>query len=92
MPPSTLDRRARDVAGCWERQERDDVGHLPNRPSGTRWGRPSRNPAIVPARTPAPVVRMPIAGVGTIRYTVLVVDDGEHLSVDGCDMPGQGRL
>jgi hypothetical protein len=27
-----------------------------------------------------PVVRLPIAGVDTIRHSVLIVRDGEHLS------------
>ena len=37
-------------------------------------------PALTPAGTPAPVVRPPIAGIDTIRYSVLIVRDGEHLS------------
>ena len=37
-------------------------------------------PQLTPAATPTPVVRLPITGVDTARYTVLIVRDGEHLS------------
>ena len=37
-------------------------------------------PELTPAATPAPVVRLPIEGVDTNRYSVLIVRDGEHLS------------
>jgi DNA-binding transcriptional LysR family regulator len=37
-------------------------------------------PELTPAATPGAVVRLPITGVDTTRYTVLVVRDGEHLS------------
>ena len=37
-------------------------------------------PELTPAGTPAPVVRLPIEGIDTIRYSVLIVRDGEHLS------------
>jgi DNA-binding transcriptional LysR family regulator len=37
-------------------------------------------PELTPAGTPAPVVRLPITGIDTIRYTALIVRDGEHLS------------
>jgi hypothetical protein len=37
-------------------------------------------PLLTPAATPAPVVRLPIDGVDTNRYSVLIVRDGEHLS------------
>jgi DNA-binding transcriptional LysR family regulator len=37
-------------------------------------------PELTPAGTPAPVARLPIAGIGTLRYTVLIVRDGEHRS------------
>jgi hypothetical protein len=35
---------------------------------------------MTPAGTAVPVVRLPIAGVDTIRHSVLIVRDGEHLS------------
>ena len=47
---------------------------------GIGWGitiAPELTPA---AATPAPVVRLPIEGVDTNRYSVLIVRDGEHLS------------
>jgi len=35
----------------------------------------------VPSTPPlAPVVRLPVTGIDTIRYSVLIVRDGEHLS------------
>ena len=37
-------------------------------------------PELTPAGTPAPIVRLPITGIDTIRYSVLIVRDGEHLS------------
>jgi DNA-binding transcriptional LysR family regulator len=37
-------------------------------------------PELTPAGTPTPVVRLPIVGIDTIRYSVLIVRDGEHLS------------
>jgi DNA-binding transcriptional LysR family regulator len=37
-------------------------------------------PELTPAGTPAKVTRLPIAGVDTNRYSVLIVRDGEHLS------------
>jgi DNA-binding transcriptional LysR family regulator len=37
-------------------------------------------PELTPSGTDAPVVRRPITGVDTIRYTVLIARDGEHLS------------
>ena len=37
-------------------------------------------PELTPAGTPTPVARLPIAGIGTLRYTVLIVRDGEHRS------------
>jgi len=45
---------------------------------GIGWG-----VTIAPELTPSgngPVVRLPITGVDTIRYTVLIARDGEHLS------------
>jgi DNA-binding transcriptional LysR family regulator len=37
-------------------------------------------PELTPAGTPAPVVRLPITGIDTMRYSVLIARDGEHLS------------
>jgi len=37
-------------------------------------------PELTPAGTPATVVRLPIDGIDTNRYSVLIVRDGEHLS------------
>jgi DNA-binding transcriptional LysR family regulator len=37
-------------------------------------------PELTPAATPTPIVRLPIEGVDTNRYSVLIVRDGEHLS------------
>ncbi len=37
-------------------------------------------PELTPAGTGAPVVRLPITGIDTIRYTALIVRDGDHLS------------
>ena len=37
-------------------------------------------PELTPAGTPATVVRLPIEGIDTNRYSVLIVRDGEHLS------------
>jgi DNA-binding transcriptional LysR family regulator len=37
-------------------------------------------PELTPAGPPGSVVRLPIASIDTIRYTVLIVRDGEHLS------------
>jgi len=37
-------------------------------------------PELTPAGTQAPVVRLPVAGIDTIRYTVLIARDGEHRS------------
>ncbi|SRR6266566_112312 len=46
---------------------------------GIGWG-----VTIAPERTPAgtsmPVARIPIAGVDTVRHSILIVRDGEHLS------------
>jgi DNA-binding transcriptional LysR family regulator len=46
---------------------------------GIGWG-----VTIAPERTPAgtnlPVTRIPIAGVDTVRHSILIVRDGEHLS------------
>src|ERR1700756_2171798 len=46
---------------------------------GVGWGI-TIAPEMTPAGTPVPVVRLPIAGVDTIRHSVLIVRDGEHLS------------
>jgi DNA-binding transcriptional LysR family regulator len=37
-------------------------------------------PELTPSGTPAPVARLPVTGIDTIRYTVLIARDGEHLS------------
>ena len=37
-------------------------------------------PELTPAGTPATVVRLPIEGIDTNRYSVLIVRDGEHKS------------
>jgi DNA-binding transcriptional LysR family regulator len=37
-------------------------------------------PELTPSGTPASVSRLPITGIDTIRYSVLIVRDGEHLS------------
>jgi DNA-binding transcriptional LysR family regulator len=37
-------------------------------------------PELTPAGTPTQVVRLPIEGIDTIRYSVLIVRDGEHRS------------
>jgi DNA-binding transcriptional LysR family regulator len=37
-------------------------------------------PELTPPGTPASVARVPITGLDTIRYTVLIARDGEHLS------------
>ena len=37
-------------------------------------------PELTPAGTPAPVVRLPVTGIETARYSVLIVRDGEHRS------------
>jgi DNA-binding transcriptional LysR family regulator len=37
-------------------------------------------PQLTPSGTPAPVARLPVTGIDTIRYTVLIARDGEHLS------------
>jgi DNA-binding transcriptional LysR family regulator len=37
-------------------------------------------PELTPAGTPAQVARLPIAGIDTLRYSVLIVRDGEHRS------------
>jgi DNA-binding transcriptional LysR family regulator len=37
-------------------------------------------PDLTPSGARAPVVRLPIAGIDTLRYTVLIVRDGEHLA------------
>ena len=37
-------------------------------------------PELTPSGAPAPVVRLPITGLDTSRYSVLIVRDGEHLS------------
>jgi DNA-binding transcriptional LysR family regulator len=47
--------------------------------AGLGWG-VTIAPELTPAGTPESVVRLPIAGVDTIRYTVLIVRDGEHRS------------
>jgi DNA-binding transcriptional LysR family regulator len=46
---------------------------------GVGWGI-TIAPEMTPAGTAVPVVRLPIAGVDTIRHSVLIVRDGEHLS------------
>ena len=38
-------------------------------------------PELTPSNTDRPVVRVPLAGVNTHRRSVLVVRDGEHLSL-----------
>ncbi|MGH3260962.1 MAG: LysR family transcriptional regulator, partial [Trebonia sp.] len=35
-------------------------------------------PDLTPAGTPTPIARLPIEGIDTIRYSVLIVRDGEH--------------
>ena len=37
-------------------------------------------PELTPAGSPVKVVRLPVTGVDTNRYSVLIVRDGEHLS------------
>lgn len=37
-------------------------------------------PELTPATSPTRVVRLPIAGIDTLRYTVIIVRDGEHQS------------
>src|SRR3984957_2924915 len=37
-------------------------------------------PELTPAGSPVKVARLPVTGVDTIRYSVLIVRDGEHLS------------
>jgi DNA-binding transcriptional LysR family regulator len=37
-------------------------------------------PELTPAGTPTTVVRLPIDGIDTNRYSVLIVRDGEHKS------------
>jgi DNA-binding transcriptional LysR family regulator len=37
-------------------------------------------PELTPAGTGMPVARIPITGVDTVRHSVLIVRDGEHLS------------
>jgi DNA-binding transcriptional LysR family regulator len=37
-------------------------------------------PELTPSGTPAPVTRLPITGIDTVRYSVLIARDGEHLS------------
>jgi DNA-binding transcriptional LysR family regulator len=37
-------------------------------------------PELTPSGTPAPLARLPVTGIDTIRYTVLIARDGEHLS------------
>ena len=37
-------------------------------------------PELTPAAAPATVIRLPIEGIDTNRYSVLIVRDGEHLS------------
>jgi len=37
-------------------------------------------PQLTPAGAGAPVARIPITGVETLRHSVLIVRDGEHLS------------
>ncbi len=37
-------------------------------------------PELTPAGSPVKVVRLPVTGVDTNRYNVLIVRDGEHLS------------
>ena len=37
-------------------------------------------PELTPAGMLAPIVRLPIKGIDTIRYSVLIARDGEHLS------------
>jgi DNA-binding transcriptional LysR family regulator len=46
---------------------------------GIGWG-VAIAPELTPSGTDGPVVRLPITGVDTIRYTVLIARDGEHLS------------
>ena len=46
---------------------------------GIGWG-VAVAPELTPSGTDGPVVRLPINGVDTIRYTVLIARDGEHLS------------
>ena len=49
-------------------------------PSARIAWRASFAPELTPAGTPAHVARLPIAGIDTMRYSVLIVRDGEHLS------------
>jgi hypothetical protein len=37
-------------------------------------------PELTPAGTNLPVARIPISGVDTVRHSILIVRDGEHLS------------
>ena len=46
---------------------------------GIGWG-VAIAPELTPLGTDGPIVRLPITGVDTIRYTVLIARDGEHLS------------
>jgi DNA-binding transcriptional LysR family regulator len=56
----------------------DDVGSALGL-VGMGWGI-TIAPELTPTGTAAPVVRLPVAGVDTDRFTVLIVRDGEHLS------------
>jgi DNA-binding transcriptional LysR family regulator len=47
--------------------------------AGIGWGITTA-PELTPAGTPAGVARLPIAGIDTLRYSVLIVRDGEHRS------------
>jgi DNA-binding transcriptional LysR family regulator len=46
---------------------------------GLGWG-VTIAPELTPAGSDRKVVRVPLAGVDTVRYRVLIVRDGEHLS------------
>jgi DNA-binding transcriptional LysR family regulator len=46
---------------------------------GIGWG-VTIAPELTPAGTNLPVARIPISGVDTVRHSILIVRDGEHLS------------
>ena len=46
---------------------------------GIGWG-VTVAPELTPSGAPVPIVRLPIAGLDTSRFSVLIVRDGEHLS------------
>ena len=82
-PDTSLGRLARSICVATGFQPRvaatvQDVGTAISL-VGLGWGI-TIAPELTPPGTDAPVVRLPITGVDTIRYTVLIARDGEHLS------------